>query len=231
MDDGSLGLGAVLADIGANMVTVLLVLFTLALGLHGQARPAVPQAYPAQPMPTLSGQAQSDLLFQRLNPPPDTLLIEVPRQGPVWMDWGRARPMGDLPDILPRRAVIFVFSAVQYAPLRDGSLRLPAERVEMTVPQALQRSDGAGFSDAFLSIRTGAEPASIRPELKRLLMQGGQGARTALTAMDQGGDDTAGGPRSLARLASALRLAGNLTLLGLTLWVLRGLWRRTRPAL
>lgn len=231
MEDDGPGLGAVLADLGANMVTVLMILFVLALGLQGQDGPSVPQVYPAQSQPTLSGRAQSDLLFLRLRPPPDTLLIEVRPHGAIWIDGGQARDLDALPDIRTRRAVIFVFSPMQYARLRDAAHRLPAERVEMTVPQALHGPDGDGFSDAFLSIRTGADPASIRPELKRLLLLGGQGGRGADAAMDQDAADASQGQQSLAWLADMLRLGGNLMLLCLTLCVLRWLWRRLRPAL
>jgi hypothetical protein len=229
MDEGASGLGAVLADMGANLVTVLLILLAIAMSMQGAGLHSAVQTYSVQLVPTLSGRAQSDLLYQRLNPPEDTLLVEVTRQGVVWIDAGRARPVAEWPATLPRRAVVYVLSPARYGPLRDGQVPLPPDRAEMTVPEALQRPDGGGFSVAFLSIRIGTDPASIRPELKRLLQQGGQGREAVGAAM---ADAEAGGFVELTGWLSAmLKLVGNLTLLSMTLLVLRWLWRRTRPAL
>lgn len=228
MDEGGeTGLGAILADMGANLVTVLLILLALSLALQGAGRQAV-RDYPVQVVPTLSGRAQSDLLFQRLSPPPDTLVVEVTREGVVWIDDGRPRPLADRPAApMPSRAVVFVLSPAHYGALRDVAVGLPADRTEMTVPQALQRPDGGGFSDAFLAIRPGSEPASIRPELRRLLLQGGLG-RTAADAATGGAAERAG---LFTRLGALLRLVGNLTLLAVTLLILRRLWRRWRVTL
>lgn len=203
-----------MADLGANLVSTLLLLLVVArLNLPQTQTPAdtAPRLMPAQTAPTLSGTDQSDLLYYRLRPPPDTLLIDLTALGPRVPGPAAPQPLASLLPPLPRSAIAYVFSPVHHAALLEFTHKNGITLQEMTVPRALRADGPDGFSPAFLSLRTGPDPASIRPELL-VLLTGGSTA-PALGAA----------PYSplTARLHHALLFGTNLTLLILGCWLLR----------
>ena len=92
-----------------------------------------------------------------LNPCSDAVLAEV------------ARPW-------PPVAAVFVFSARHHGAFLELARSQGVQAVEVTVPQVLRRAGEepglSAFSGAFLGIRAGVDPASIRPPLLRLLQAG-----------------------------------------------------------
>lgn len=218
MADGD---SAIVADLGANLVCVLLILIAVA-GAQSRATPD-----PAAPVPTyvaapLSGHAQSDLLFLRLRPTPDVLTLEVTAEGIFISDANRIQPLQRLPDPPPRGVVAYVFSPGPLAALRRLTDEAGVPVQDITIPDALRRATGApgqsAFSPAFLSLPVGVDPASIRPPLLRLLTN--SGAAGAL--------DGTGGGSGIAPLWLFLRQAGNLALMLAALVVLRMAHRRVR---
>lgn len=186
-DDGdAIGMGAITADLGANLVSVLVILLAAAAATHGlraTTAPEAPRMAEALGAAPLSGRAQSDLLYLRLHPDPDTLVIELTAEGAFTPVGGALRKLEDLPAPWPPRGVAFVFSPRHYDPLVRQTDRRGLRLAEITVPEALRRTDAragqSGFSQAFLSLPTTADPASIRPGLLRLLTKGPAGSGLA----------------------------------------------------
>lgn len=215
------GQSAIVADLGANLVCVLLILLAVAALQTRQV--GSPPPILAHRVSPLSGSEQSDLLYLRLRPDPRVLTVEVAETGPFIADRGTLRPLTTMPRPLPDRIVTYVFSPKGYAALRSltDAAALPMD--EITVPEALRtptRIVGqSGFSPAFLSLPVTDDPASIRPALLRLLTDGGTAAALETAETKQ------------SWLASAwllLRQAGNLTLMLIALLTLRLCHRRLR---
>ena len=215
------GQSAIVADLGANLVCVLLILLAVAAIQTRQETSAPP--IPAQRVAPLSGPAQSDLLYLRLRPDPRILTVEVVETGPFLVDRGTLRPLTALPRPLPDRVVAYVFSAKGYAALRGlvDAAALPMD--EITVPEALRSPTPivgqSGFSQAFLSLPVTDDPISIRPALLRLLTDGGAAAALETAETKQGW---------LASAWLLFRQAGNLTLMLIAVLTLRLCHRRLR---
>ena len=218
---------AITGDVGANLVAVLVILL-VAAGLTGVVSPATREerlirAVQAAP---LSGQDQSDVLYQRLRPGAGVMVVELTRSGAFAAEGGRMVPVADIARPWPPVAAVFVFSGAHYGTFRDQARAEALRLIEVTVPQALRRQEEvagiSAFSPAFLEIRAGAEPASIRPPLLRLLQAG-----PAAAGMGQS-EEAAPGTSGLAQIAAWLRLGVNLFLMGIGLALLLGLRRRIR---
>jgi hypothetical protein len=215
------GQSAIVADLGANLVCVLLILLAVAAIQTRQGTKGPP--IPAQRVAPLSGPAQSDLLYLRLRPDPRILTVEVAETGPLMADRGILRPLTALPRPLPDRVVAYVFSAKGYAALRGlvDAAALPMD--EITVPEALRSpapiAGQSGFSQAFLSLPVTDDPISIRPALLRLLTDGGTAAALKTAETKQGW---------LASAWLLFRQAGNLTLMLIAVLTLRLCYRRLR---
>lgn len=223
MDDGSGGIDAVMADLGANLVTVLVILL-VAIGTL-QGRPPAPVQVLAQPAIPLSGHAQSDLLYLRLNPDPAVLLVELTASGANIVTPQGLRPLAQHRGPWPARSLAFVFSPRDHALVVETARQNGSALQELTVPDALRappEGAGSGFSTAFLSLPRATGPEAFRPALLRLLTQGpGQAA--------DGGTGEAGGiSATLAHLWRGLVLVLNLSAFALSVWLLRGLYRRLR---
>lgn len=218
------GQSAIVADLGANLVCVLLILLAVAALQSRQMdqRDSAPPI-PAHRAAPLSGPAQSDLLYLRLRPAARVLTVEVAETGPFMADGGQVRPLTALPSPQPDRVVAYVFSAKGYAALRSltDAAALPLD--EITVPEALRHprplAGQSSFSPAFLALPVTEDPTSIRPALLRLLTSGG-------TAEALGADETKQGWLQSAWLL--LRQAGNLSLLLIAVLTLRLCHRRLR---
>lgn len=218
------GQSAIVADLGANLVCVLLILLAVAAlqSRQAQRRESAPPI-PAHRAAPLSGPAQSDLLYLRLRPDPRFLTVEVAEAGPFMADGGQVHPLTTLPQPLPDRVVAYVFSAKGYAALRrlTDATALPLD--EITVPEALRNAEPvagqSNFSPAFLALPVTQDPTSIRPALLRLLNSGGTAG--ALEA-----DETKQGWLASAWLL--LRQAGNLTLMLIAVLTLRLFHSRLR---
>lgn len=218
---------AITGDVGANLVAVLVILL-VAAGLAGAVSPGQQgqQMLKASLAVPLSGKEQSDVLYQRLRPDAGVLPVELTASGAFVPDGEGMVPLAELPQPWPPVAAVFVFSAVHYASFRDLADAQAMRLIEVNVPQALRRPGaGAGasaFSPAFLAIRAGSDPASIRPPLLRLLQAG-----PAAAGVGQAGAEEGPPPRStLARIAAGLRLAVNLFLMAAGLGLLFLLRRR-----
>lgn len=216
---------AITGDVGANLVAVLVILL-VAAGLTGAVSPAAQKerlmrAVQAAP---LSGQDQSDVLYQRLRPGAGVMVVELTASGAFAAEGGRMVPVADIARPWPPVAAVFVFSGAHYGTFRDQARAEAMRLIEVTVPQALRRQEEvagiSAFSPAFLEIRAGAEPASIRPPLLRLLQAG-----PAAAGMGQR-EEAASGKSGLAQIAAWLRLGVNLFLMGIGLALLVGLRRR-----
>jgi hypothetical protein len=217
MDEGH---SAIVADLGANLVCMLLILMTVAA-----ARPRTDDVAKApilmhRAMP-LSGAAQSDLLYLRLRPDPSVLTVELTDAGAFAAGPKGLSLLTTLPVPPPDRLVAFVFSAKAHADLRRLTDAAGLSVDEITVPEALRHPEPApgqsAFSPAFLGLPVGADAASIRPLLLNLLTQGGSGAAGAEVTSTGGW---------LPALWLSLRQAGNLALLWVAVLVLRTLRRR-----
>lgn len=215
------GQSAIVADLGANLVCVLLILLAVT-ALQSQTRESPPPIL-AQRVAPLSGPAQSDLLYLRLRSDPQVLTVEVMETGPFLTDRGTLRPLTALPRPVPKRVVAYVFSPKGYAALRRLTDAAALPMVEITVPEALRTpkpiTGQSGFSPAFLSLPVTPDPASIRPALLRLLTDGGTAAALETAETKQGW---------LASAWLLLRQAGNLTLMLIALLTLRLCHRRLR---
>lgn len=216
---------AITGDVGANLVAVLVILL-VAAGLTGAVSPAAQKerlmrAVQAAP---LSGQDQSDVLYQRLRPGAGVMVVELTASGAFAAEGGRMVPVADIARPWPPVAAVFVFSGAHYGTFHDQARAEAMRLIEVTVPQALRRQEEvagiSAFSPAFLEIRAGAEPASIRPPLLRLLQAG-----PAAAGMGQS-EEAAPVKSGLAQIAAWLRLGVNLFLMGIGLALLVGLRRR-----
>ena len=219
MADGN---SAIVADLGANLVCVLVILLAVTAV---QSRPTPTdhtRIIPAHQVSPLSGTGQSDLLYLRLRPDPSILTVEVTADGAFASGAKGLVPLTTLPVPPPRRVVAYVFAPGPYAALRrlTDAAGLPVD--DITVPEALRRLSPtpgqSAFSPAFLSLTVTGDPASIRPALLRLLTQGGTGG-----ALAQG--ETGGGGSGLWVL---FRQAASLAGLALALAFLHLLRRRWR---
>lgn len=218
------GQSAIVADLGANLVCVLLILLAVAALQSRQMdqRDSAPPI-PAHRAAPLSGPAQSDLLYLRLRPDPRVLTVEVAETGPFMADGDQVRPLTTLPRPLPEQVVAYVFSAKGYTALRSltDAAALPMD--EISVPEALRTPrpivGQSGFSQAFLSLPVTDDPTSIRPALLRLLTDGGTAAALETAQTKQSW---------LASVWLLLRQAGNLTLLLIAALSLRLCHRRLR---
>ncbi len=219
------GMGAIVADLGANLVAVLVILVAVAsLGQtrNPQQTPSVAAAVDAAP---LSGRDQSDLLYLRLRPDPGVLTIELTDGGAFVPKGGVLLPLDRLPPPWPPRAAVYVFSPRHYATLRALAEARALAMQEITVPDALRRTPpvalASGFSTAFLALPTTADPASIRPALLRLLTAGPGSAAL---------DDASASDGLASRIARSLRPVLNLCLFVSGLALLRRLRRATNSA-
>ncbi|PLL11183.1 hypothetical protein C0V75_18050 [Tabrizicola sp. TH137] len=219
--------GAVTADIGANLVVVLVILL-MAAGLSGAAgrAPGAARVIAADLAVPLSGKAQSDALFLRLRPDPEVLVVELTAGGAFVPRADGMALLADHPEPWPGRAVVFVFSAKHHAAFRAKAAERGMQVTEVTVPQVLRRDvpqDGvSAFSPAFLAIRAGRDPASIRPPLLRLLQAG------PVAGAAGGVEVEAAGQSVLARWMAGLRVLGNALCLALSVWLLFAVRRRWR---
>lgn len=214
------GNSAIVADLGANLVCMLLILMTVAAA-RPHAKDAFEAPIPLQRATPLSGPAQNDLLYLRLRPDPSVLAVELTDAGAFATGPKGLFPLTTLPAPPPDRLVAFVFSAKAHTDLRrlTDAAGVPVD--EITVPEALRHPEPtpgqSAFSPAFLHLPVGADAASIRPLLRDLLMQGGSGAAEA-EATSTGG--------WLGAVWLFLRQAGNLMLLLVAAGILRSLRRR-----
>ncbi|MCZ8173391.1 MAG: hypothetical protein O9272_16790 [Brevundimonas sp.] len=219
---------AITSDVGANLVLVLVILL-VALGLQGAASPdpSTAQFNPALVSVPLSGKEQSDVLHARLWSRDDVLVVELTADGAFVPDGERMMPLSDLGRAWPKVAAVFIFSAAHYSSFRDIAAAEPVQLVEVTVPQVLRRQRAAAghseFNSAFLGIRAGPDPASIRPPLLRLL-QSGPAAAVGVDPFGSTGQPTP--QSSLSFLAKWLRLGINLFLLCVAALLLIALRRR-----
>lgn len=164
------------------------------------------------------------MLYQRLRPGAGVMVVELTASGAFAAEGGRMVPVADIARPWPPVAAVFVFSGAHYGTFHDQARAEAMRLIEVTVPQALRRQEEvagiSAFSPAFLEIRAGAEPASIRPPLLRLLQAG-----PAAAGMGQR-EEAASGKSGLAQIAAWLRLGVNLFLMGIGLALLVGLRRR-----
>lgn len=215
------GNSAIVADLGANLVCVLVILLAVTALQSRNAPKDRNVTIPAHQVSPLSGPEQSDLLFLRLNPDPAILTVEVTADGAFAADTTGLHPLTVLPNPPPRRVVAYVFAPGPYAALRGltDAAGLPVD--DITVPEALRHPaptpGRSAFSPAFLSLSVTDDPASIRPALLQLLTQGGTGG-----ALPQEG--AAGG----SMIWLWLRQVGNLMALLSALAALFLLRRRLR---
>lgn len=217
---------AITGDVGANLVAVLVILL-VAAGLTRAVPPGAQEQRVLQAVQTapLSGRDQSDVLYQRLRPDDGVMVVELTASGAFVAEGGRMVPLPSVARPWPPVAVVFVFSAAHYAPFRDQAEAQAMRLIEVTVPQALRRAEVvagvSAFSPAFLDIRAGPDPASIRPPLLRLLQAG-----PAAAGVGQAGDQGSPPRSALAQMAAWLRLGVNVFLMGIGLALLLGLRRR-----
>ena len=217
-------LGAVVADLGANLICVLVILIALAALKSAPASPTQAEiaARPVASAP-LSGAAQSDLLHQRLRPPPDVLLVELRPDAAFAIAGNSMVPLAQVPAPWPRKAALFVFSPAHYETAIAQLAVTGITVTEMTVPQALRGA--TGFSQDFLTLRVSDDPDSIREPLLRLLTRGPNGS-----AMGQDGEREAAQKSNYTSLFKWLSgiFQATLNLLGavIAVLILRHLHRR-----
>lgn len=219
MADFDTAMDAATADIGANLVAVLVIVTALLATMPD--RPQTAPEITAQPAAPLSGQAQSDLLRQRLIATSGPASIELTDAGAFL-----ATPMGqtllsrDTP--LPAQATVFIFSNRHYAQLQTATTTRTALS-EITVPDALRASaprlGASAFSPDFLALPANP-PEAFRPALLRLLTHGSR-AGTAFVGLGP-----EGATNRFASLFHTAALALNLACFALTVWALHRLSRR-----
>lgn len=225
--DADTAFGGWLADIGANLlcvVLVLLVLLALAPSLPGMA-PAPPAPLPVIRTAPVSGAEGVRLLSHLAAPPPDQLVLALGPEGirlRITVDEAAPIAPEDLPAGAPA-ATLHVFAPDHYAATLTALRARGIPFAEITVPEALRakvNEGGALWSPAYLSALEGVRSltgyrAALRSHLDRVAKGGpaeGDAQRTAQGA-------AIGSGSSLSDRLEALRRNINLILLGLGLLV------------